>query len=130
MPEYEHWMDFCSLSVQSFIDQNRSEKVNSISTTRNSNVIEIDELPDDNVLNMPGSTDPQVIHECKQNIFKHFSEHIWGFPRVKIGPNVPERWNWNCQYILAEDLHDCAILWDGHQQQNFYGRYFAKTHDG
>uniref|UniRef100_A0A1I8B6V3 Uncharacterized protein n=1 Tax=Meloidogyne hapla TaxID=6305 RepID=A0A1I8B6V3_MELHA len=63
-PDYEKWHDFCTSSVQSFIDQNRSEKINSISVSgRASNFIEVDELPNDNVLTLPNITiDPQITH--------------------------------------------------------------------
>nr|CAD2169029.1 unnamed protein product [Meloidogyne enterolobii] len=61
---YEKWHDFCTSSVQSFIDQNRSEKINSISVSgRTSNFIEVDELPNDNVLTLPNiNIDPQITH--------------------------------------------------------------------
>uniref|UniRef100_A0A914HG28 Uncharacterized protein n=1 Tax=Globodera rostochiensis TaxID=31243 RepID=A0A914HG28_GLORO len=54
LPDTNDWDEFCSSYVQSFVDQNRSEKVLSISTTnRSSNAIEIDELPDDNITPLP-----------------------------------------------------------------------------
>ncbi|KAL3088343.1 hypothetical protein niasHT_023903 [Heterodera trifolii] len=54
LPDTNDWDDFCSNHVQSFVDQNRSEKVLSISTTnRSSNAIEIDELPDDSITPLP-----------------------------------------------------------------------------
>ncbi|KAF7638750.1 hypothetical protein Mgra_00001831 [Meloidogyne graminicola] len=61
---YEKWHDFCTSSVQSFIDQNRSEKINSISVSaRTSNFIEVDELPNDNILTLPNITiDQQISH--------------------------------------------------------------------
>lgn len=59
---YEKWHDFCTSSVQSFIDQNRSEKINSISVSaRTSNFIEVDELPNDNILTLPNITIDQQV---------------------------------------------------------------------
>jgi len=119
LPVYEHWVDFCSLSVQSFIDQNRSEKVNSISTTRNSNAIEIDELPDDPV-------DTQVYSRGGSNLKSRFSGPIRRFSRAEVGPTFLR--HWNCHYILAKDIQ-CAIPFVGHQQQqNFHCRNLTKTH--